>query len=110
MFPRPADVTRPALQCRRGPALLRPRDEHFHVLRAMDSPTDSYRQQSPEGLLGRTFPQADTSSPLQFFDLRAADTCEVQSPNEYARPAAARPPTPAPDAGDRTRPRHASRH
>ena len=36
-----------------------------------------------ESDLNRSFTETDISSPLQFFDLRVATACEVQSEDEY---------------------------
>jgi hypothetical protein len=58
-------------------------DEHFHLLKAVDSPTASFASVTPEGDLSRSYTETDSSSPLQFFDLRVANACEALSRDEY---------------------------
>ena len=61
--------------------------EHFHLLHGLDRPTAPFTLATPEGFRGRQLTVSDTSSPLQFFDLRVANACEVESANEYPPPA-----------------------
>lgn len=57
--------------------------EHFHLLKALDSPTGRLDRITPEGHGAMSYTDIDTSSPLQFFDLRIADDCENMSRKEY---------------------------
>ena len=58
-------------------------NEHFHLLKAVDSPEASWGIASVEPWLMLEHVETDVSSPLQFFDLRAANECEQQSEDEY---------------------------
>ena len=58
-------------------------DEHFHLLKALDAPTELFSRANPEGDLSRSHSETDLSSPLQFFDLRVANPCEEESLDEY---------------------------
>jgi len=58
-------------------------EEHFHLLKATDSPTNPFMNVLPEAMLGRVHSENDTSSALQFFDLRVANGCEALSLDEY---------------------------
>jgi hypothetical protein len=61
---------------------LRP-NEHYHLLKAADSPENGFSLVSAEPALLREHVETDLSSRLQFFDLRAANECEQQSEDEY---------------------------
>ena len=56
--------------------------EHFHLLKAVNSATSPFTLANPELDLARTFTETDTSSRLQFFDLRVANACEVESADD----------------------------
>ncbi len=58
-------------------------NEHFHLLKAVDSPEAEFSIASSEPSLALEHVETDTSSRLQFFDLRAANECEQQSEDEY---------------------------
>jgi hypothetical protein len=51
--------------------------EHYHVLKSPDS--SSFAMVNAEGHLSTTWTETDTSEPLQFFDIRVANPCEIQS-------------------------------
>lgn len=58
-------------------------DEHFHLLKTTDDPTNPFVRVTPEGDLSRRHDETDLSSWIQFFDLRVANECETQSVAEY---------------------------
>jgi hypothetical protein len=58
-------------------------DERFHLKKAKDRATNPFMLANPEGDLSRTSTETDTSSWLQFFDLRVANQCEQESAREY---------------------------
>jgi len=53
--------------------------EHFHLKRALDSPTAPFQLVNGEGGIGREHSEVELGSWLQFFDLRAANACEAES-------------------------------
>lgn len=57
--------------------------EHFHLLKAAGDPASTFARVNPEQDLAREHSEADVTAPLQFFDLRMANACEVQSLDEY---------------------------
>jgi len=57
--------------------------EHFHLLKTSTDPAGSYRRVNPESDLARSHVETDTSSRVQFFDLRVANECELQSLDEF---------------------------
>jgi hypothetical protein len=57
--------------------------EHFHVLKAVASPTAAFTRVSAEGLAATTWSETDASAALQFFDVRIASSCERESRKEY---------------------------
>ena len=57
--------------------------EHFHLLKALDEPTNRFGLVNGEADLSRSFSETDRGSALQFFDLRVANECEVESEDEY---------------------------
>ena len=57
--------------------------EHFHLLKALDQPTNAFSRANPEADLSLGFSETDRSSHLQFFDLRAANACEAESQDEF---------------------------
>ena len=54
-------------------------DEHVHLLHASGSPTSGWALVNGEGDRGLSFVHVDTTSPLQFFDVRYANSCEIDS-------------------------------
>jgi len=62
--------------------------EHFHLLKAVNEPTNSFARVNPEAAGTRSFTEIDELSDLQFFDLRVANGCEDESLDEF--PATAR--------------------
>ena len=59
--------------------------EHFHLLKAVDSAENDFGRVNPEGDPSLAYTETDTSSLLQFFDLRIANLCEEESPDEFPR-------------------------
>jgi hypothetical protein len=57
--------------------------EHFHLIKARNSPTAVFMLVNGEADLGRSFTETDASARLQFFDLRVANECEVLSEDEF---------------------------
>jgi hypothetical protein len=57
--------------------------EHFHLLKATERPTNLFALANPELDVRRRHDENDRGSRLQFFDLRVATACEVQSLDEY---------------------------
>jgi hypothetical protein len=55
-------------------------DEHFHLLKGTDP--SLLRRVNPEGDLSHAFVETDTSSRVQFFDVRIADSCERESADD----------------------------
>jgi hypothetical protein len=53
--------------------------EHFHLRKARDTATSVFGLVTPEGGVARSYTETDSSSPLQFFDLRIANACEDES-------------------------------
>ena len=53
--------------------------EHFHLLKARLSAAEPFTMVNPEPDLSLSFTEIDASAWLQFFDLRIANECEVQS-------------------------------
>jgi len=58
-------------------------DEHFHLRKALDEATNVFGLASPEGERGRSLIERDEGAALQFFDLRVANPCEVESEDEF---------------------------
>ncbi|MEM7247773.1 MAG: FG-GAP-like repeat-containing protein [Acidobacteriota bacterium] len=56
-------------------------DEAYHLLKARGVPM-GFAQANPDDDTSRSFTETDTSSPLQFFDLRV-ESCSVLSADEY---------------------------
>ena len=65
-----------------SPALLA--GEHYHVLKGYDE--TSFAMVNAEGQLPVTWTETDTSRWLQFFDIRVANTCEIQSLDDEPAP------------------------
>ena len=57
--------------------------EHFHVLKALGTPTIPFEHANSESDTSRSWTNVDTSSWIQFFDVRVADACENVSRKEY---------------------------
>ena len=57
--------------------------EHFHLLKGVNEPTSTFTMVNPAGDVARSFTEVDPSAVRQFFDLRVANACEVQSVDEY---------------------------
>ena len=57
--------------------------EHFHLKQALDLPTSPFLRVNPEGDLTRSDTRTDMRSWIQFFDLRVANGCEIESDPEY---------------------------
>jgi hypothetical protein len=55
--------------------------EHFHVLKGFDE-VQPYPRVNPEGQLTTTWVDVDTANPLQFFDIRIANACEIESEDD----------------------------
>ena len=55
--------------------------EHFHVLKGLDE-AQPYPRVNPEGQLTTTWIDVDTANKLQFFDIRIANTCEIESADD----------------------------
>ncbi len=53
--------------------------EHFHLDKATGRADGVFVRVNPEGDLGFVHSERDTSSPLQFFVLRVANTCDIES-------------------------------
>jgi len=58
-------------------------DEHFHLLKAWNSAAAAFSLVNGEGDVSRSFTETDTSARRQYFDLRVANGCEVQSDDEF---------------------------
>ena len=56
--------------------------EHFHLLKAWSDPS-SFSRVNPEGDTALEHVETDTTTRLQFFDLRVANACEDQSADEF---------------------------
>ena len=57
--------------------------EHFHLLKTVDEPTNTFAHANPESDLSRSFTEVDPTASLQFFDLRVANGCEDESLDEF---------------------------
>jgi hypothetical protein len=58
-------------------------DEHLHLTKAHEQANATFARVNPEADVTRSHAETDTSSWLQFFDLRVANGCEVESLPEY---------------------------
>ncbi|MEM7248392.1 MAG: vWA domain-containing protein [Acidobacteriota bacterium] len=59
------------------------RREGYHLLKAVNHPTEPYTQVNPMGDLSRDYVETDTSARIQFFDLRVDTDCGDLSIDEY---------------------------
>lgn len=57
--------------------------ETYRLLKAVDDPTNSFSNVNGTADVSRSYTETDPSSPLQFFDLRVANACEVLSLDEF---------------------------
>jgi hypothetical protein len=57
--------------------------EHFHVLRAADGPTGTFMRANGEGQVATAWRDAIDSAPLVLYDLRVANGCEQESPDDF---------------------------
>jgi hypothetical protein len=57
--------------------------EHYHLLKASLDASRSYSRVNPEADLSLSYSETDTSGWLQFFDLRIANDCELESLREW---------------------------
>ena len=57
--------------------------ETYRLLKAVDEPTNSFSTVNGTMDVSRSYMETDPSSPLQFFDLRVANACEVLSLDEF---------------------------
>ncbi|MEM7246358.1 MAG: hypothetical protein AAF533_13495 [Acidobacteriota bacterium] len=57
--------------------------ESYVLFKALGSPTAIFQQVNPAGDVARSFDDLDTSSPIQFFDLRVQNQCGDLSIDEY---------------------------